>query len=169
MNTKHRIALAALAAGVVIAGLALAACGGGGEKEKATPTALETPAAQETNTPATSEATTTPEGTLTPGATEQGTARPEVQVVAKDMAFSTRSIDVAANEPFSVIFDNQDDGIEHNFAVYRDEGATDLVAKTEITAGPVVQELSVSALPAGTYYFRDDAHAAEMHGELVVS
>ena len=72
---------------------------------------------------------------------------------------------VAAPGDFTINFDNQDAGIQHNFDVLDKEGGKSLGA-TEIAAGPVQQTLDLE-LEAGTYPFVCDVHPT-MTGELVV-
>lgn len=110
-------------------------------------TASPTPAATETQPPA---------GVTT------------LEIVGKDIAFNVGSLKVAADTPFEVAFDNQDEGIPHNFAIYKDAPGQGLIAKTEIETGPVMQTLGVDGLPAGTYFYQCDVHPATMTGALRV-
>lgn len=98
-------------------------------------------------------------------------ASPEVtlKVVARNIRFHTNQLEVPADTPFEVVFDNRDSGITHDFAIYRKgPPASDLVAKTEIERGPVVQELAVPGLAAGSYYYQCDVHPTQMTGTLKV-
>jgi plastocyanin len=89
--------------------------------------------------------------------------------VGKDIKFDTATLKVEEHTPFKVVFDNQDEAVPHNFHLYRSgPPATDSIAATEIAQGPVVQELVVDGLDAGTYYFQCDVHPATMSGSLEV-
>jgi plastocyanin len=87
-----------------------------------------------------------------------------VDVIAKGIAFDPTCL-VAAPGSFTINFDNQDAGIQHNFDVLDKEGGKSLGA-TEIAQGPTQQTLDLE-LEAGTYPFVCDVHPT-MTGELVV-
>jgi plastocyanin len=131
--------LIALLVTVFLAG-SLAACGGGGGGEKD-----DTPLAHES---------------------ENGAQ--VVDIVSKTTAFDKSEIRVAGGEEITIQHDNQDDGIPHNFAIYKTSEANDLVAATEIEPGPVQQELIVEALEPGEYFFRCDTHPTLMTGTFIV-
>jgi plastocyanin len=87
-----------------------------------------------------------------------------LDVIAKGIAFDPTCL-VAAPGSFTINFDNQDAGIQHNIDVLDQEGVKSLGA-TEIVAGPAQQTLDLK-LDAGTYPFVCDVHPT-MTGELVV-
>jgi cytochrome c oxidase subunit 2 len=107
----------------------------------------------------------TPAGT--PGAPAQ-----EITIAAKNINFDTKSIAAKAGEPVHLSFDNQDSGIPHNWALYKDESSAKSggqpIAATSVENGPVKQELRFNAPEPGTYYFRCDVHPATMTGTFVV-
>lgn len=141
--------------GFVFAVLATA-CGGEGEPAAQQPTLggedVTEPPAEETPTP----------GTQPPAE--------RLTIVGEDISFNKDELAVAANTPFFVEFDNRDEGIRHNFAVYASPQAEEPVAPaTDIEEGPATQELSAPGLPAGEYFYRCDVHPEEMTGTLKVS
>lgn len=92
-----------------------------------------------------------------------------LEIVGKDIQFDKGRLTVAAATPFTVVFDNRDEDIPHNFAVYESgPPGSGVLSKTEIEAGPVVQELGVEGLPAGTYFYQCDVHPQTMTGTLEV-
>ncbi len=99
-------------------------------------------------------------GTETPGS--------EADIVGKDILFDKDTLEEPAGESFTIVFDNQDDATPHNFAIYTDDSASDVIAATDIESGPVVQELAVDPLDAGEYFFRCDVHPTTMTGTLIV-
>ncbi|MFY9195217.1 MAG: cupredoxin domain-containing protein [Methanoculleus sp.] len=119
-------------------------------------------------------ATTTPTvtNTTTPAATTTtvaagGTAT--VDLSAKNIAFNKSTITVPAGADVTVDFDNEDDGIPHNFAVYTDSSATDTIFSGETITGPDTTTYTFTApSDPGTYYFRCDVHPEQMNGDFVV-
>ena len=83
-------------------------------------------------------------------------------------SFSTDSLVAPAGQSFTIVFDNQDSAETHNIAVYTDDTASERIDATDIELGPIEQELDVSALDAGEYYFQCDVHPTTMTGTLVV-
>jgi plastocyanin len=89
----------------------------------------------------------------------------QLDIIAKGVAFDPTCL-VAAPGSFTINFDNQDAGIQHNIAVLDQKGGTQIAA-TDIAAGPVKQTLDLKLDP-GTYYFQCDVHPTTMFGTLAV-
>jgi plastocyanin len=98
-----------------------------------------------------------------PAHSPSGTA--DLSLRAQTIAFDTKALAVPADRPFRVRLENEDAGIFHNIAIYRDAQATDLVARGALFDGPRVRDYSFEAIPAGAYYFQCDLHPA-MNGIL---
>jgi plastocyanin len=173
---------------IVSAGMLVAGCtapGGDGiqptpTETMATPTAAETPF--ETETPMETETPfeTTPIGTETPAATATtgvttaattaaGEENVTVDIAADNMAFDTDTITVPAGANVTMFFDNQDDGIPHNVAVYTDSSAAEEIFVGETITGPETITYTFTAPEEpGTYFFRCDVHPEAMTGDFVV-
>lgn len=82
--------------------------------------------------------------------------------------FDTDEITLPADSEVTVSADNQDTGIPHNWAIYTDDTASDLIALTEICAAPCVDEVTFTAPPPGEYFFRCDVHPIQMVGTVIV-
>lgn len=77
-------------------------------------------------------------------------------VVAKDMQFATKDVQVPAGKAFQLSFTNND-GAPHNVAIYTDSSASTNLFRGEIFSSATKVE-QVPALAAGTYFFRCDVH-----------
>ncbi|HET7702359.1 MAG TPA: cupredoxin domain-containing protein [Candidatus Limnocylindrales bacterium] len=85
-------------------------------------------------------------------------------IIAKDLKFDRTSVEVKADQNFTLHFDNQESA-PHNVAIYADSGFTQKVSIGEIVTSARKDQV-VPALKAGTYFFRCDIHPA-MKGEIV--
>jgi cytochrome c oxidase subunit II len=90
---------------------------------------------------------------------------PVLKITAKDTAFDTHALEVAANQSFKIEFTN-DDSIEHNVGIYK---GNDEVFKGAYFAGPGTTTYVVNGLPTGEYTFICDIHPVPaMTGTLTV-
>ncbi len=85
----------------------------------------------------------------------------DVVITADNIAWSTDSIEAPANQEFTIVIDNQDDGVQHNLDI------KDTEFKTELETGVSAQVLRIN-LPAGEYQYVCDLHP-NMTGTLTVS
>jgi glucose/arabinose dehydrogenase/plastocyanin len=142
-----------------------------------TPTMNVTPGATENVTPAATENVTPaampPVGgqagnmTPTPTATTAGGAV-TVNIAADNIAFDTSTITVPAGATVTMVFNNQDDGIPHNVAVYDSPLRSEAIFVGEIITGPAETTYTFTApSEPGTYYFQCDVHPS-MNGDFVV-
>ncbi len=108
---------------------------------------------------------TTMTGTITASA---GGAAPGPTVVAKNIQFDTKEIDLPAGTPTTLTFDNEDVGVMHNIAIYTDDTLKEALFTGEKVTGPIVTKYAVDALDAGSYYFHCDVHPT-MSGTVKVA
>jgi plastocyanin len=90
-----------------------------------------------------------------------------VTVQAQNLAFNTSEIDLPANAPTTITFENADAGVPHNIAIYNDSSLSENLFTGDIVTGPATAEYQVPALDAGEYYFHCDVHP-NMSGSVVV-
>jgi cytochrome c oxidase subunit 2 len=90
-----------------------------------------------------------------------------VEVAAKDIHFSTDCLAAPADTPFTLAFDNQDNGVPHNVAIYTDESASKALFQGSIETGPKNVDYKVDPLKAGRYFFRCDVHPTAMFGTFI--
>lgn len=104
-------------------------------------------------------------GTGATGSTGGGSA---VTVTALGVAFDTSTIELAANTPSTITFDNQDATVQHNIAIYADATVAENLFRGELVTGPKTVDYAIPALAAGEYYFQCDVHPGLMHGTVAV-
>jgi plastocyanin len=104
-------------------------------------------------------------GTGATGATGDGGG---LTVTASNLAFDTTTIELAAGEPATITFDNQDAGVQHNIAIYRDDTLAEVLFQGDLITGPDTVEYAIDPLEAGEYYFQCDVHPS-MNGTVVVA
>ena len=85
-------------------------------------------------------------------------------IVAKDMKFTTSSVEVKAGSNVTIHFANQDSA-PHNVAIYTDKSLSTKVSIGEIVTAAKADQV-VPALQPGSYFFRCDIHP-DMTGTIV--
>lgn len=91
-----------------------------------------------------------------------------ITIAAKGLQFDTDQLDLSADAPTKLTFDNQDAGIPHNVAIYRDDTLADNLFSFEPFPGPAERSFDVPPLPEGEYFFHCDVHPT-MSGTVVVA
>jgi plastocyanin len=92
---------------------------------------------------------------------------PGLNVVAQDIAFDTDTLELTADTPTTITFENRDAGVQHNIAIYEDDTLETVLFQGELITGPETVEYQIPPLPAGEYYFHCDVHP-NMNGTVVV-
>jgi len=87
-------------------------------------------------------------------------------ITAENIKFNVTTLKAPADKPFTITFDNKDQGTAHDVDI-ADSTGTKVFDGKEI-AGPAVKPYDVPALKAGTYKFFCSIHPALMSGELTV-
>jgi plastocyanin len=85
-----------------------------------------------------------------------------------DQRFVPARIDLPADDVSILAFSNEDEGVQHNVAIYTDDTVEEPVAIGDLVEGPMTTLTEVPALDPGEYYFRCDVHPI-MDGTLEVS
>lgn len=98
-------------------------------------------------------------------AAEEPSGTPDLTLRAQNVAFDAKEIIVPAGRPAVIRLDNEDAGILHNIAVYRDAQVSELVTRGKLFDGPRTRDYRFEAFEAGTYYFQCDLHPS-MNGVL---
>jgi plastocyanin len=106
-------------------------------------------------------------GNVTPAAAAAGGAV-TVDITAADFEFDTETITVPAGAEVTMVFNNQDDGVPHNVAIYESSAQVVEIFVGEVITGPAEITYTFTApSEPGTYYFQCDVHP-EMNGEFIV-
>ncbi|MBL8776031.1 MAG: cupredoxin domain-containing protein [Acidimicrobiales bacterium] len=85
----------------------------------------------------------------------------DVVIVADNIAWDTDELEAPADTDYTIVIDNQDQGVQHNLNI------KDTDFKTELETGVSAQVLQIN-LPAGEYDYICDLHP-NMAGTLTVS
>jgi plastocyanin len=154
-----------LAFAIVLIGACIAGCA---SSPGTTPTPTPTTAPPTTTVPST---TTMPPVTTT--TSPPGGSTVTIDLQAKNIAFNVSTISVPAGANVVVHFDNEDQGIDHNFAVYPNSQATaptDAIFQGQIIKGisQITYTFTAPSTP-GDYYFRCDVHPGVMFGTFKVT
>ena len=92
-----------------------------------------------------------------------------LSLIAHNISWNQFCLAVPANTPFTVDINNQDAGIEHNFAIYDSFFEEENFFKSPKITGPTSASFDVDGLTAGRYYFQCDVHGPAMSGAFVVA
>ena len=150
----HRLVTAGL---LLMLAATLAACGSGrgaGWTYAPAPSATPVPSALPSGSPGASGSPSS--GSPSPSGSPAGAT---VTVVATTpLRFDTPSLDVAADEPFTLVFDNQDPTQPHNVVIHNPDGSKVAMGDTAFFTGPETRTYQVDPLAAGEYKFNCEVH-----------
>lgn len=163
---RRTIAALLVAVGVPILAVGVVGAVVGPRKVESLVEGAEEPAAPEPPAPAESPAAESP----APGspAPAEEPAAGALTVVARDIAFDTDLIELPADAEVTITFDNQDEAIPHNVAIYTDETAAEPIFVGEIFPGVARIDYTFRSPGPGTYFFRCDVHPTIMTGMVTV-
>jgi plastocyanin len=81
--------------------------------------------------------------------------------------FDKADLTIPAGQTVTVLMDNIDTGIPHNFAVYTDRSASQVIIMGVICTAPCQDTVAIEPLQPGEYFFRCDVHPLQMTGKLI--
>src|SRR3972149_11778864 len=113
---------------------------------------------------ATTRAATSPTG----GGAGGGTT--ELELVAEFTSYDPTELTAPAGADVTIVFDNDDPDVQHNFSLFESEDALDnSIFEGEIITGVETTEYVFTAPEEpGTYFYRCDVHPTEMTGDFIV-
>jgi plastocyanin len=98
------------------------------------------------------------QGTILATAGAPGVGGARVTVAAQGLQFDTGRIELPANTPSTIHFENNDPGIQHNIAIFTDSSLGTNLFRGEVVTGPAAVDYRVPPLEVGEYYFHCDIH-----------
>lgn len=90
----------------------------------------------------------------------------EIEIAAKDLKFSTDTLQFPEEQAVALRFVNNDAGIPHNVTIARDEAYGDVIVQRPPFNGVATQTYDVEPLEEGVYFFRCDVHP-DMAGNVI--
>ena len=91
----------------------------------------------------------------------------DVTIVAHNIAYTTATADAPAGKPFTLAFDNEDQGVPHDVTIHEASPTGRTLFDGEVFPGVKTVVYNVPALPAGTYAYVCSVHP-NMTGTLTV-
>jgi cytochrome c oxidase subunit 2 len=92
-------------------------------------------------------------------------------ITAKDLKFNLGELTVDSGAAYTLTLDNQDAGVQHNWALYENQRAASRNAQaltaTPLQVGPSKDSTTFTVSKAGTYFYRCDVHPTTMTGTLL--
>jgi plastocyanin len=92
-----------------------------------------------------------------------------LSIVAHDISWNTNCLNIQAGGQVSITVANEDEGINHNFAIYDGVDRHTRFFQTGKFAGVSTQSFQLPTLPPGKYYFQCDVHGPAMSGVFIVT
>jgi plastocyanin len=89
-------------------------------------------------------------------------------VGAATSGFDPKTLETAASKAFSLVFDNQDNTVQHNLVLKNPDGSKVDIGDTGFFLGPKTVTYQVPALTAGDYQYQCEVHPTTMIGTLTV-
>ncbi len=87
-----------------------------------------------------------------------GVSAGPIAIEAVNNEFDKKEFELQAHLPAEISFQNKDENVPHNVAIYRDEQYTQDVFVGDILPGPITIDYRFEAPDPGDYYFRCDVH-----------
>lgn len=93
----------------------------------------------------------------------------ELELTAENTTYDETELTAPAGADVTLIFDNDDEGLDHNFSLYETPESTDAIFEGPITTGieQVRYEFTAPTDP-GTYHYHCDIHPTQMDGDFIV-
>lgn len=108
-------------------------------------------------------------GKATTGAGANGGESFFLEIAAENTEYDVNELTAPAGANVTLVFDNDDPGIQHNWSLYETEESETALFEGEILTGVDSQDYEFTAPEdPGTYHFHCDIHPSAMTGELII-
>lgn len=93
----------------------------------------------------------------------------DLELAAENTTYDVDELSAPAGAAVTLVFDNDDEGLQHNFSLYESEESTDPIFEGERITGidSIDYEFTAPEDP-GTYHYHCDVHPTAMTGEFIV-
>jgi len=116
-------------------------------------------ASPSTTTGKTSATTAAAKATSTTAAAAAAGGGPtSANLVAKNVDFQQKTLNLKANSPVVIHFNNQDAGVPHNVDITTDEGGNNTLYKQDPATGPTQEDYKFTTPAPGKLYYHCDVH-----------
>jgi plastocyanin len=92
-----------------------------------------------------------------------------IALTASGIKFDQEELSMPAESRVIVDFANQDQGTPHNFSMYTDQSASEVLFSGPLVTGVATKKFEFMSPKAGTYFFRCDVHPQQMFGRVTVT
>jgi plastocyanin len=116
------------------------------------------------------EATTRAASSPTDGGDGAAGGPVELELVAENTSYDPTELAAPAGADVTIVFDNDDPDLQHNFALFQSEDALD----DPIFEGPIITGVDSTEYKftapeePGTYFYHCDVHPSVMTGDFIV-
>ena len=112
-------------------------------------------------------ATSSQPSSAAPASSSAAAGAVTINLIAQNMGFDQATLSVPAGAKVTMIFNNQDSA-PHNFALYTDSSAANVIFKGDIVSSKTITYQFTAPSTPGSYFFRCDTHPRAMTGTFKV-
>jgi plastocyanin len=115
------------------------------------------------------EAATRAASSPTDGADGAGGEPIELELVAENTSYDPTELTATAGAEVTIVFDNDDPDVQHNFALFENEESAEALFSGEIITGVETTDYEFTAPEdPGTYHYHCEVHPTQMTGDFIV-
>ena len=116
------------------------------------------------------EATTRAASSPTDGGGGAGGETIELELVAENTSYDPTELTAPAGADVTIVFDNDDPDLQHNFALFESADALDspIFEGDVITGVDTIDYEFTAPEEPGTYFYHCDIHPTQMDGDFIV-
>ena len=94
----------------------------------------------------------------------------ELELAAENTSYDVTELTAPAGAEVTLVFDNDDEGLQHNFALFESEDGLDspIFEGGRITGVDTTNYEFTAPDTPGTYFYHCDVHPAQMTGDFIV-